>query len=84
MSTPFYDTDLTDAAWAWVAPFCRLRKQAGDLGPPSEWCHENFHRGARSAITFKAGKGPACGSIYIACSTSSPVVLPDGQLVHRW
>src|ERR1700674_820856 len=20
MSTPFYDTDLTDAAWAWVAP----------------------------------------------------------------
>ena len=28
MSTRFYDTDLTDAAWAWVARFCR-RTRAG-------------------------------------------------------
>jgi hypothetical protein len=39
---------------------------------------------ARSTITFKPGKAPAYGSIYIACSTSRPVVMPDGQLVHRW
>ena len=24
MSTRFYDTDLTDAAWAWVAPVLLL------------------------------------------------------------
>ena len=102
MSTRFYDTDLTDAAWAWVARFCRRRSQAGDHAPPTfvpsstlsftsygqaasgECCHANFHRVARSTITFKLGKAPACGSIYIARSTSRPVVMPDGQLVHRW
>jgi hypothetical protein len=47
-------------------------------------CHANFHPVARSTITFKPGKTPVCGSIYIACSTSRPAVMPDGQLVHRW
>ena len=35
MSTQFYDTNLTDAAWAWVARFCRRRDQAGDREPPT-------------------------------------------------
>src|SRR5467141_2668965 len=102
MSTQFYDTDLTDAAWAWVARFCRRRDQAGDREPPTfvpsstlsftsygqaasaECCHANFHRVARSTVTFKPGKAPGGGSIYIECSTSRPVVMPCGQLVHRW
>ena len=102
MSTRFYDTDLTDAAWAWVAPVLPGSDQAGDREPPTfvpsstlsftsygqaasgDCCHANFHRVARSTITFKPGKAPGCGSIYIACSTSRPVVMPDGQLVHRW
>jgi hypothetical protein len=41
-------------------------------------CHANFHPVARSTITFKPGKTPVCGSIYIECSTSRPVVMPDG------
>src|SRR6266446_876147 len=100
MSTRFYDTDLTDAAGAFVAPvlpaarpggrprttnlravlnaiFYLLRKAAsGDCLPR--------HRAAPSTITFKPGKTPACGSIYIECSTSGPVAMPDGQLIHRW
>src|ERR1700687_6439879 len=47
-------------------------------------CHGNFHRVARSTITFKPRQTPVCGSIYIECSTSRPVVRPDGPLVHRW
>src|SRR5271166_6236758 len=41
--------------------------------------HANFHPVARSTITFKPGKTPVCGSIYIECSTSRPAVMPDGQ-----
>ena len=41
-------------------------------------CHANFHPVARSTVTFKPGKTPVCGSIYIECSTSRPVVMPDG------
>ena len=29
MSTPFYDTDLTDAAWAWVAPVLSAARPGG-------------------------------------------------------
>jgi putative transposase len=29
MSTRFYDTDLTDAAWAWVAPVLPAARQGG-------------------------------------------------------
>ena len=29
MSTPFYDTDLTDAAWAWVAPVLPAARPGG-------------------------------------------------------
>ena len=29
MSTPFYDTDLTDAAWAWVAPVLPAARSGG-------------------------------------------------------
>src|SRR5712671_4607389 len=29
MSTPFYDTDLTDAAWAWVAPLLPAARPGG-------------------------------------------------------
>ena len=102
MSTRFYDTDLTDAAWAWVAPVLPAARPGGRprttnlravlnaifyllrTGCRGDCCHANFHRLARSTITFKPGKTPVCGSIYIACSTSRPVVMPDGQLVHRW
>ena len=49
-----------------------------------DYCHANIHRVVRSTITFKPGKTPVYGSIYIECSTSRPVVMPDGQLVHRW
>src|SRR5271157_4464874 len=55
-------------------------------------CHANFHRVARPTITFKPGKTPVFGSIYIECSTSRPrrhgeraacpsVVIMDGQSV---
>ena len=103
MSTRFYDTDLTDAAWAFVAPVLpAARPGVGDRAPPTfvpsstpsftfcgqaasgDCCHANFHRVVRSTITFKPGKTPVCGSIYIECSMSRPVVMPDGQLVHRW
>src|ERR1700731_958195 len=102
MSTRFYDTDLTDAAWALVAPVLPRRDRAGDRAPPTfvpsstlsftsygqaasgDCCHANFHRVARSTITFKPGKTPVCGSIYIECYTSRPVVRPDGPLLHRW
>ena len=55
----------------------------------ASWCmltsvESLVHRVARSTITFKPGKAPACGSIYIECSRSRPVVMPDGQLVRRW
>src|ERR1700674_74290 len=102
MSTRFYDTDLTDAAWPGLPRFCRRRDQAGDREPPTfvpsstlifyhlrtgcQWrmLPREFPPVARSTITFRLGKAPGCGSIYIACSTSRPVVMPDGQLVHRW
>jgi transposase len=102
MSTRFYDTDLTDAAWAFVAPVLPAARLGGRprttklravlnaifyvLRTGCQWrlCHANFHPVARSTITFKPGKTPVCGSIYIECSTSRPAVMPDGQLVHRW
>ena len=103
MSTRFYDTDLTDAAWAFVAPGSaggatgRATAHHPTFVPSStpsftscgqaasgDCCHANFHRAARSTITFRPGKTPVRGFIYIACSTSRPVVMPDGQLVHRW
>jgi hypothetical protein len=31
MSARLYDTNLTDAAWAWVAPVRRQRVRVGDL-----------------------------------------------------
>ena len=102
MSTRFYDTDLTDAAWAWVAPVLPAARPDGRprvtnlrailnaifylLRTGCQWrlLPRNSHRLARSTITFKPGKTPVCGSIYIESSTSRPVVMPDGQLVHRW
>jgi hypothetical protein len=47
-------------------------------------CHANFRLGARSTITFEPGKTPVCGSIFIGCSTSRPVVMPDEKTVLRW
>ena len=101
MSTRFYDTDLTDAAWALVAPVLPAARPVGrprttfvPSSTPSftscgqaasgDCCHANSHHVARFIIIFKPGKTPVCGSIYIECSTSRPVVMPDGQLVHRW
>jgi|SRR5580704_1659802 transposase len=102
MSTPFYDTDLTDAAWALVAPVLPAARPGGRprttnlravlnaifylMRTGCQWrlLPREFPRVARSTITFKPGKTPVCGSIYIECSTSRPVVMPDGQLVHRW
>jgi putative transposase len=102
MSTPFYDTDLTDAAWAWVVPVLPAARPGGRprttnlravlnailylLRTGCQWrlLPREFPRVARSTITFKRGKTPGCGSIYIVCSTSRPVVMLDGKLVHRW
>ena len=101
MSTRFYDTDLTDAAWALVAPVLPAARPGGRprttnlravlnaifylLRTGCQWrmLAREFHPVARSTITFRPGKAPGCGSIYIECSTSRPVVMPDGQLVHR-
>src|SRR6266481_7121523 len=100
MHSRFYDTDLTNAAWARVARVLPGRDRVADRAPPTfvpsstpsftscgqaasgDCCHENFHRAERSTITFKLGKTPVCGSIYIACSTSRPVAMPDGQFVQ--
>ena len=106
MNTRFYDTDLTDAAWALLRRFCRRRDRAADRAPPTfvpsstpsftscgqaasgDCCHANIHLAARSTITFKPGKTPVCGSIYIGCSTSRPVVMPARSLSfggdHGW
>ena len=102
MRSRFYDTDLTNAAWAWIAPVLPAARPGGRprttnlravlnaifylLRTGCQWrlLPRNFHRAERSTITFKLGKTPVCGSIYIACSTSRPVAMPDGQLVHRW
>jgi transposase len=101
MSTRFYDTDLTDAAWAWVIPILPAARPGGRprttnlravfnaifylLRTGCQWrlLPRDSHHVARSTITFKPGKTPVYGSIYIASSTSRPVVLPDGPLVHR-
>ena len=74
MSTRFYDTDLTDAAWAFVAPVLPAARPGGrprttDLravlnaifyllrtAASGDCCHANFHRAARSTITFRPGK----------------------------
>ena len=81
MSIRFYDTELTDAAWAFLRRFCRRRYRVGDRAPPTfvpsstssftyrglaasgVCCHANFHRVARSTITFQPGKTPVCWSI---------------------
>jgi transposase len=99
MSTRFYDTDLTDATWAFVAPasvggrprttslravlnaiFYLLRTGQWRLLP------REFHRVARSTITFKPGKTPVCGSSRAlragpsSCRTSSLSIGGD----HGW
>ena len=102
MNTRFYDTDLTDAAWAWVGPVLPAARPIGRprttnlravlnaifyllrTGAVSGDCyHANFRLVARSTITFEPGKTPVCGSIYIGCSTSRPVVMPDEKTVLR-
>ena len=100
MSTRFYDTDLTDAAWAFVAPVLPAARPGGRprttklravlnaifylLRTDCQWRllpRESPPLG--TVITFKPAKAPGYGSIYIASSTRKPVVMPDGQLVHR-
>jgi len=101
MSTRFYDTDLTDAAWAFVAPVLPTARPGGRprttnlravlnaifylLRTGCQWrllprefppCGTVYH--------YFQGETPVRGSIYIACSTSRPAVMPVGQLVHRW
>ena len=83
MSTRFYDTDLTDAAWAFVAPVLPAARPGGrprtanlravlnasftscGQAASGDCCHANFHRVARSTITFKPDKTAMYGSIYI-------------------
>ena len=98
MSTRFYDTDLTDAAWAFVAPVLPAARPGGRPRTTNL-------RAVLNAIFYLLRTGcqwrllprefPPCGtvyhyfqawqnSIYIECSTSGPVAMPDGQLVHRW
>jgi hypothetical protein len=102
MNTRFYDTDVTDAAWAWVGPVLPAARPVGRprttnlravlnaifyllrTGCQCDYCHANFRLGARSTITFEPGKTPVCGPIYIGCSTSRPVVMPDEKPVLRW
>ena len=102
MSTRFYDTDLTDAAWAFVAPVLPAARPVGRprttnlradlnailylLRTGCQWrlLPREYRLVARSTITFEPGKTPVCGSIYIGCSTSGPVVMPDEKPVLRW
>ena len=102
MNTQFYDTDVTDAAWAWVGAILPAARPVGRLrttnlravlnaiftscgqAASGDCYHANFRLVARSTITFEPGKTPVCGSIYIGCSTSRPVVMPDEKPVLQW
>ena len=102
MSTRFYDTDLTDAAWAFVAPVLPAARPGGRprttnlravlnaifylLRTGCQWrlLPRDFHRVARSTITFKPGETPVRWSIYIERSTSRPDAMRAEQPVHRW
>src|SRR5258705_12927527 len=99
MSTRFYDTDLTDAAW--VAPILPAARPGARprttnlrailnaifylLRTGCQWrlLPREFPPFARSTINFKPGKTPVCGFIYIASFTSMPVVMPDEKTVLR-
>ena len=81
----------TDLRAVLNAIFYLLRTGCGQAAN-GDYCHSNFHLGARSTITFRPGKMPVCGFIYTACSTSRPVamrverpgpsvVIVDGQSV---
>ena len=102
MSTPFYDTDLSDAAWAWVAPVLPAARPGGRprttnlravlnaifylLRTGCQWrlLPREFPPYGTVYHYFQAWQNSGYGSIYIASFTSRPVVMPDGQLVHRW
>ena len=102
MSTRFNDTDLTDAAWAWVAPVLPAARPGGRprttklrailnaifylLRTGRQWrlLPREFPPFGTVYHYFQAWQNSGVWSIYIASSTSSPVVLPDGHLVHRW
>ena len=102
MHSRFYDTDLTNAAWAWIAPVLPAARPGGRprttnlravlnaifylLRTGCQWrlLPREFPLVARSTITFEPGKTPVCGSIYIGCSTSRPVAMPDEKPVLRW
>jgi putative transposase len=102
MNTRFYDTDVTDAAWAWVGPVLPAARPVGRprttnlravlnaifylLRTGCQWrllprefppCGTVYHY-------FRAWQTLVCGSIYIGCSTSRPVVMPDEKPVLRW
>ena len=101
MHSRFYDTDLTNAGWARIAPVLPAARPGGRsrttnlravlnaifylLRTGCQWrllprefppCGTVYHY-------FQAWQNSVCGSIYIAGSTSRPVVVPNGQLVHR-
>src|SRR6266436_3736210 len=97
MNTQFYDTDVT--GWArFCRPRDQSGDRAPPTFVPSstpsftscgqaasgDCYHANFRLVARSTITFEPGKTAVCGSIYIGCSTSRPVVMPDEKPVLRW
>jgi hypothetical protein len=67
MSTRFYDTDLTDAAWLFLRQFCRRRDPAADRAPPT------FVRSSTPSFTFcgLAASGDCCHANFHRWSTHS-------------
>src|ERR1700676_4258670 len=99
MSTRFYDTDLTDAAWAFVGPLRpAARPRATNLRAVLNAIFFLLRTGCQWRLLprefppcgtvyhyFQAWqKTPVCRSISIECTTSRPVLMPDRQLLHRW
>ena len=70
MSTRFYDTDLTDAAWAWVAPVLTAARPGGRPRTTNL-------RAVLNAIFYLLRTGcqwrmlprefPPCGTVYHYC-----------------
>ena len=101
MSTRLYDTDLTDAAWAFVAPVLPAARLGGrprttKLSAVLNAIFYLLRTGCQWRLLPR--EFPPCGTVYhyfqawqnsgvwvhLHLSTSRPVMMPDGQLVHRW
>ena len=67
MNTRFYDTDVTDAAWAWVGPVLPRRDQSGDRAQPTfvpSSTPSFASRGQADSGDCYHAKFPPCGTVY--------------------